>query len=778
LAVGIAVCLLIFVIIQFDLSYDDYHQKKDKIYRVLTEYHHNEPEIFYGKGVPYALPEAIKTAIPQIEESAVVFMDRDTQIIVLDDDGHSLSKFKEPTGVFFTEPGLFSIFDFKWLAGTPDSLKDPNSVVLSKETAIKYFGGWQQAIGKNIKWNNEEVLNVSGILEEVPPNSELQFNVVIAYGTAFTADMKTSDNWDGTNGSFGCFVLLPDDATEAVVNAQLAALARENKSEEVRDSQVLQSLDKIHFDTETGNFNGKTTGHKLINALWIIAAFILLISCVNFINLSTAQAVDRYREIGVRKVLGSNSRQLRAQFLTETFLIVFLAVVLAIGIVMPSLSFFGNLMDMSLQPNQVLRQNVVLFLLLITVAVTLLAGYYPSMVLSRNKAIDVLKGKANTKGSEGITLRRSLVVFQFVIAQGLIFGTLIVVKQMDYFTSQSLGYNRTALVNVDIPTDSLSRGKIGYLQEALIALNGIKNVSFSSDTPTENRGLNNWSKFKFNHEPERTDFFSIAKGVDHAYLSTYDLSLVAGRSIKKADFGYEFLINETLMHALGFDDPDEILNKEIDYYDEVKGPIVGVVKDFNVRSFRDPLSPVFMFNNPNWYSQAGIKLTAKNMGGSLGAIEKLWDNTFPDYVFDYQYLDDKVANYYTQEKKLSQLYKIAAAIAIFLSCLGLYGLASFIVNQRTKEAGIRKVLGATIGNIVYLFSKEYVLLIAISFCIAAPVTAYFMGQWLQTYAYHIDITWVVYVLGGFSALVIAMLTVSYQAFRAARTNPVNSLRTE
>ncbi|HMB63726.1 MAG TPA: ABC transporter permease, partial [Eudoraea sp.] len=238
LAVGIAVCLLIFVIIQFDLSYDDYHQKKDKIYRVLTEYHHNEPEIFYGKGVPYALPEAIKTAIPQIEESAVVFMDRDTQIIVLDDNGHSVSKFKEPTGVFFTEPALFSVFDFKWLAGTPDSLKDPNSVVLSKETAIKYFGGWQQAIGKNIKWNNEEVLNVSGILEEVPPNSELQFNVVIAYGTAFTADMKTSDNWDGTNGSFGCFVLLPDDATEAVVNAQLAALARENKSEEVRDSQV------------------------------------------------------------------------------------------------------------------------------------------------------------------------------------------------------------------------------------------------------------------------------------------------------------------------------------------------------------------------------------------------------------------------------------------------------------------------------------------------------------------------------------------------------------
>ena len=778
LAVGIAVCLLIFIVIQFDLSFDNYHNKKDRIYRVLTEYHHAEPEIFYGKGVPYALPRAIKNSIPQIETSATVVRDRDTQIIVLDQSGQHSNMYKEKTGVYFTEPAIFEIFDIDWLVGNAASLKDPNTVVLSREMAVKYFGNWEDALGKQIKWNNEEVLEVTGVLDDIPPNSELQFQIVIAFGTAHTSNMYTSDNWDGTSGSHGSFVLLKENVKEAQVTAQLRKLAEENKTQEVKDSHVLQPLNAIHFDATVGNFNGKTTSKNLINVLWIIAGFILLISCVNFINLSTAQAVDRFKEIGVRKVLGSNNNQLKAQFLTETFLIVVIAELLALGIVAISLEFFGGLMDMPLAFSDLNSLIVTGFLLIIAVLVTFLAGFYPSIVLSRGKAIEVLAKKMSWKNAEGISMRRSLVVFQFVIAQTLIFGTIILLKQMDYFTNQSMGYNKTAILNIPIPTDSLSLTKVDFIREQLKALNEIKNVSFSSNSPTEARGTNNWAKLTFDNRPQETDFFAIAKGVDHNYLHAYELPLIGGRSFKSSTNSYEFLVNELFMQQLGYSDPLEILDKELHFYGDLRGPIVGVVNNFNDRSFKDAASPVFMFNSPDWYAIAGVKLATSNIESTISGIEKLWNATFPDYVFEYEFLDDKIAAFYAQERKLSELYKIAALIAIILSCLGLYGLASFMVNKRLKEAGIRKVLGATLGNIVYLFSKEFVVLITIAFCIAAPLAWYFMGKWLQEYAYHIEIDWLIFAGGGLAALCIALTTVSFQAIRAARANPVQSLRME
>ncbi len=775
LALGISVCLIIFIVIQFELSFDDHHNKKDRIYRVLTEYHHPNTEVFYSSASAYALPEGIKNSIPQIEKVAAIYAENNTQIAILNKNGELAKQFKEKEGVFISEPSLFDIFDFKWLVGAPSTLKELNTVVLSKEIAEKYFGSWEDAMGGTIKWNNKEILKVTGVLAEIPGNTDLQIKLLISYGTGYTSQFLNSDNWDGTDSSFGCFVLLPNTVSVSSINNQLKALSAQNKVTDNEDTHILQSLGQIHFDTESGNFSGKSISPKMINVLWIVGGFILLIACVNFINLSTAQTVDRSKEIGIRKVLGGNKLQLKVQFLSETFMIVILAVILALLVSFVSLKWLGTLIDLPLSFGMVNWMEIALFLVVIAITVTFLAGFYPSIVLSRFNPINALKSKVTTVSSRGISLRRGLVIFQFIIAQTLIIGTIVVVQQMDYFMSQPLGFSKDAVVNVSIPTDSISIEKIDYLRNALTAISGVESTSFSSSTPMEIG--NSWGKFTFDNAAEENDFYSIRKRIDPEFLNTYKLELVAGRNLIESDSILEFIINETLAKKLGISNPLDALNKKVDLGD-ANGLVVGVVKDFHSVSLKDGIPGVFMFAQKMSYGIAGIKINSHRAMASIKAIETLWNNTFPNYVFEYEFLDDKIAAYYEDEKRLSKMYKLSAAIAIFLSCLGLYGLASFMVMKRLKEAGIRKVMGATRNNIVFLFSKEFILLISIAFLIAAPIAGYFMRQWLENYEFHINITWVVFLIGGLTTMIIALTTVGYQAIKAALANPVESLRTE
>jgi putative ABC transport system permease protein len=782
LAVGIAVCLMIFIIIQFQTSFDNFHSKKDRTYRVLTEYHHADAaNIFYGKGVPYPMPVGLKTNFPQIEQIAPVYASHNNQLLILDDNGTPVKKFKEESGVFFTEPSFFKIFDFPLLAGSYTSLKDPNQVLLTKETAEKYFGDWKTAMGKTIKLKSysTDELKVSGILATISANTDFQLKLVVAYGTGFTGSyFAKSTDWDGTTSDFGCYILLPPNISVDNFNQQLRAYSKKVKSPENKDSHIIQPLSAVHYDTQTGDYSNKTISHELINALWLIAAFILLIACVNFINLSTAQAVNRAKEVGVRKVLGSNKWQLKIQFITETFLIVFGAVVLAVIISFGSLPFVNKILELPLSFNIFQNPVIILFLLIVTIAVAALAGFYPSIVLSRFNPVNALKSKLAANTSKGISLRRGLVVFQFIIAQALIIGTLIIVKQMNYFINQPLGFDKNAIVNVPFPADSIGISKLDYLKKQLSFVNGIQTVSFSSNTPVEDDN-DMWSNFRFNHAVKETDFYAITKFADNEYVPAYKLPIIAGRDLQPSDTAREFLVNESLIKSLGIKNPEEILNKEIGLWgDQLKGPVVGVLKDFNDRSFRRDLAPLLITTNKKLYNQAGIKLSTTNIPSSMQAVKKIWEQTFPDFVYEYKFLDDKVESFYKQENQLAQLYRIFAAIAIFLSCLGLYGLASFMAVQRIKEVGIRKVLGATVANIVYLFSKEFIILIAIAFTIATPITWYYMHKWLQDYVYRINISWWIFLAGGIAAIIIALATVSFQAIKAAVANPVKSLRTE
>ena len=516
---------------------------------------------------------------------------------------------------------------------------------------------------------------------------------------------------------------------------------------------------------------------ELLNVLWLIAAFILLIACVNFVNLSTAQAVNRAKEVGVRKVLGSNKSQLQTQFIVETFLIVISAVILAAGITLFALPYVNKLLEISLSFNVLSNPAIILFLVTVTIVVTAFAGFYPSIVLSRFNPVNALKSKLTANTTKGISLRRGLVVFQFIIAQALIIGTLIIVQQMNYFMNQPLGFDKDAIVNVPYRPDSTGGKLTDYLKQQLLS-NGVQAVSFNSNSPIEDNN-NMFTTFKFDGAIKDADFQAITKFADNDYVPTYKLQLVAGKNLQPSGYTREFLVNESFVKSLGLKKPEDIIGKEINMMNGlIKCPVVGVVKDFNDRSLRQSLSPLLIATNATMYRQASIKLSTTNMATAMQSIKKIWEQTFPNYVYEYRFLDDKIASFYKQENQLSQLYKIFAAIAIFLSCLGLYGLASFMAVQRIKEVGIRKVLGASSANIVYLFSKEFVLLISIAFLIATPLAWYFMNKWLQDYAYRINISWWLFLAGGIAAIVIALATISFQAIKAAMANPVKSLRTE
>jgi len=793
LAVGISVCMMIFIIIRFQTSFDNFHPKKDRIYRVLTESHHADVgTITYAKNVPFPMPENLKISFPQLEQVAPVYASHNDVLQVLDGNGTPVKNFKEQSGVFYTSPSFFNMFNFPLLAGSYESLKDPNNVLLTKEVAQTYFGDWKTAMGKTIKITGyysmgaglfqfpATTLKVSGILATIPANTDFQLKLVVAWGTDFTGDKKygfAQPQWDQSAPDFGCYVLLPPNISVENFNQQLSAYARKVLPTDTKDSYTIQPLSAVHYDAEAGNYSNKIISHELINVLWLIAAFILLIACVNFINLSTAQAVNRAKEIGVRKVLGSKKSQLQIQFIVETFLIVTVAVILAALIAMLALPYVNQLLELSLSINTLINPSAILFLLVVTIVVTALAGFYPSIVLSRFNPVNTLKSKISANTAKGISLRRGLVVFQFIIAQALIIGTLVIVQQMNYFMNRPMGFDKDAIVNIPYRPDSTGDKLTDYLKQQLLS-NGVQAVSFNSNSPIEDNN-NMFTTFKFGHALKDEDFQAISKFVDNDYVPTYKLQLIAGRNLEPSGWTKEFLVNESFVKSLGLKKPEGIIGKEISMMNGlIKCPVVGVVKDFNDRSLHRGLAPLLMATNSTMYRQASIKLSTTNIASTMQSIKKIWEQTFPNSVYQYSFLDDKIASFYKQDNQLSQLYKIFASIAIILSCLGLYGLASFMAVQRIKEVGIRKVLGATAANIVYLFSKEFIVLILIAFVIATPIAWYFMYQWLQDYAYRIEISWWIFLIGGIAAIVIALVTVSFQAIKAAIANPVKSLRSE
>jgi putative ABC transport system permease protein len=776
LAIGIAACLLIFLVVRFETSFDNFHSKKSNIYRINTEFH-NQDGVSYSDGISFPVAAALRLDFPQLKEVASIF--RQGGQITAENGNNTLKKITEEN-FYYAEPGFFTMFDFGWLSGNPKiSLKEPNSAVLTQATAEKFFGSWRSAIGKTIKYENKTLYTITGILKNVPANTDFPLSIVVPYTALNNTYIKDNlKDWVSTFGGAYTFAVFPPQLSMARFNSDLKPFAKKHKpAEYAQDGYIAQPLTEVHYDERFGNFRGHTFSHSLIKALVLIGIFLIVIACVNFINLATAQAVNRSKEVGVRKVLGSNRNQLALQFLSETALITTVALLAAIAIAATALPFLNKLLEVEMDLNFIANPSLIVFVFTVAVVVTLLSGIYPAIILSGFNPITALKSKVSAKMVGGISLRRGLVIVQFAIAHVLIIGMLIVVAQMDFFRNASLGFDKAAVINVDLPGDSINHVKIGYLRNQLLSNTDIQNVSFSFGSPSSESNWN--SDFKYNHAAKTTDFSANLKWADADYFKTYHLQFVAGRPYYPADTVREFVVNETLLRKLGVRDPKDAIGKEINFWNGGKvARIVGVIRDFNSYSLRQPMAPVVLSTWKDVYQTINIRIKPGAEKPVLAYVEKFWNQAFPDYVYEYKFLDETIRNFYKQENQLSQLYKIFAAIAIFISCLGLYGLVSFMAAQRTKEVGIRKVLGASARNIVYLLSKEFTLLIIIAFVISAPVAYYIMHQWLQNYTYRIPLGASIFVLAIVSSVVIAWITVGHRAIKAAMANPAKSLRTE
>lgn len=773
LAVGIAACLLIFLLIQYETSFDGFHKDKERIYRVVGATKTGDG-MNYSSGSAFPVAEGLRIDYPQLEQVARIYARGENQITLLDDKANAAQK-KFKANIFYAEPDFFNIFNFPLLAGdSKTALSEKNTAVLTQETAEKYFGDWHAAIGKFIKYNNDYVYKVTGVLKNIPVNTDFPLQVVLSFKNSVQEEI--SMDWASQDGSLNTFVVLPENISAQQFDNDLKAFVKKHTPPEfANQGYILQPLGNMHYESEFGTYRGTTFSKELITALSLTGFFLLIIACINFINLATAQAVNRSKEVGIRKVLGSSKKQLIIQFLSETFLITLASVVISIVFAFIVLPLLNNLLQTSLaiQPGFPL----IAFLFSIIIIVTFLSGFYPAIVLSGFNPIKVLKSKFTSNTAGGISMRRVLVVFQFTIAQALIIATLIVVSQMNFFQNASMGFDKDAIVMVPIPNDSARQTKMDALKIQLLQLSGIKNVSISAFSPMDKAG---WSgDIKFDNAVKKSDFNPDLKWADADYFKTYNIQFIAGMPYSQADTVSGFVVNELMVKKLGFKNSEDILGKKIDFSDgTLVAPVVGVVKNFNGSSMEKEMEPTVLASWKMVSRLINIKLQPQHASQTLAAIEKLWNNTYPDFIYEYQFLDDKIASFYKQERQLSQLYQICAGIAIFISCLGLYGFVSFMAVRRTKEVGVRKVLGASVMNIIYLFTKEFTLLIVIAFSIAAPLAYYFMHEWLQKFAYRIDITAGIFLLTILASVVIAWLTVGYQAIKAAVTNPVKSLRAE
>lgn len=783
LAIGIAACILIFLVVRYETSFDNYHPKKDRIFRVVRVT--SGPEgIHAGVGTPLPLTQGLKIDFPQLKQISDIMQNGGSNYAVTNAQHNgTVKKFREDLA-YYADPEFFRIFDFKWLAGDKKTaLAAPNTIVLSREEANKFFGDWRTALGKTVRYENNLDMQVTGIFDDPPANTDIPIKLAVSWATLVNeggALHGSVTDWVSTFGAKNCYLVLPEGLSEQQLNNDLAAFAKRHTPPPYNKSGTyrLQPLNDIHFNTETSVYSGHTFSKQLINVISLIGLFLLVIACVNFINLATAQAVNRSKEVGVRKVLGSKRSQLVLQFISETFIITLFAVSLAIVISIIMLPMLNDLLETHLSGAFLISTSVILFLAVVIIAVTLLAGLYPALILSGFNPIAALRNKVNAGRTSGISLRRVLVVTQFCIAQFLVIGTLVLIYQMDYFKGKSLGFDKDAVITVSYPADSAGKAKVNNLVNELSTQSGIKDISLSTFGPSDD---GDWfSDFKFNNSPNPVDFASSLKWADSEFFKLYKMEFLAGGPYLKTDTVTGYVINETLMHKLGITDARRALGKTIRLWDRktLNAPITGVVKDFNVGSLRNAIPPVLMGAWKAQYSKLNIKINPHNLKQTLDGIESVWNKTYPEGVYEYRFLDQTIANFYRKEDQLSTLYKFFAGIAIFISCLGLYGLVSFMAVQRTKEVGIRKTLGASTGHIVYLFSKEFTVLLLIAFVVSAPAAFYIMNQWLQDYAYRIAIGPDIFIWAVLTSIAIAWASVGVKAFKAALANPVKSLRSE
>lgn len=766
LAVGMASFFLIYLYVDFELSYDRFNKKADRIYRLVCDIK-TPSETLNIPVTSGPMGLNIKADLPEVEDAVRINM---TSLVIRKDD----IKIQEERCVY-TDPSIFSIFDFPLLQGNPKTaLKDPFAIVISETTAKKYFGS-ANPLGQTLILGSENYnVKVTGVMKDIPENSQFKANMFISMETY----RKSNPNRDTEWGNFGIttYLLLRPGSKASHLEAKLPQfldkyIGKEMKEDQMHYSLLLEPLGDVYLKSKRGGFE---TGN--INNVYIfsvIGIFILIIACINFINLTTARSSDRAKEVGIKKVVGAGKLQLARQFLLESMLICLVSFILAVILSVIFLPLFNQLSGKIISTGVFTKPASVFLLLIIAMTIGFLAGIYPALVLSSFKPIAVLKGRFST-GTKGVLLRKGLVIAQFTISIAMIVGTIIVYFQLHYMRNQDLGFSKDQMMIIE----SFQDGKKEAFKQEISKLPGVVSASLASSIPGGgNPGAYSEVENKSGDmQVANLDLYL----VDFDYINLYNMKVIAGRGFSKdfsTDTTQAMVLNESAVKLFGYSSPKEAIGKKFSQWGR-DGKIIGVVKDFHFRSLRENIKPLCMRIEPRNFNLITVKITSTNLKTTVAALEGKWEQMIPDKPFTYTFVDEFFNTLYQSEEKFGNLFLNFAILAIFISSLGLLGLALYSTTQRTKEIGIRKVLGASVSNIVHLLSRDFLKLVIYSFIIATPIAWYFMYKWLEDFAYRIEIEWWVFALAGIAAVMVAFFTISFNAVKAAVANPVKSLRTE
>lgn len=768
LAMGMACCILILLWVYHEMSYDRFHEKKDRIYRVLQY-------IKYSEVVTWAITQgplgpALKEEIPEFED------------VVRYENARWRMKYNEDIFVRrggYVDPSFLSMFSFPLIKGDPErALSDPHAMVITEELAETMFG-MEDPMGKTIHVADRWDMKVTGVLKNIPDNSHLQFdflgNMAFAREVGYTVDI-----W--TNSTFITYVLLPENIPAEIVDEKIYNFLDTKPTLEDWEKLSLQALTKIHFSTSIGYDNAVKTNPQYVVVFFGAALFILLIACINFMNLSTARSTLRSKEVGLRKVAGAYRGQLIHQFLGESLMLSILSFIVAMGLVILFLPMFNQLSGKQFTLDVFGTPHVILGVFTIVLSTGILSGSYPAFILSAFKPVKVLKSTLGTGTGKSI-LRRILVVFQFSISILLLIGTMIIYSQVRFLQNQDIGYDKENLIYLPAPPQI--RQQYDTFKNELLKNPKVLNVSASTSHAaygiTFTNGLWNWEG-----KNEEEDILFRGNFVNYDYFKTFSLRMVSGRSFSRthATDSSAIIINEKALEIMGLGDP---IGKRVNYGrnpDEYTPfHIIGVVKDFNFLSLHTEIEPLvillsggrFGFGNPSFIY---VRIAPEHIDETIKFLENQWNRFSPDYSFDFGFLDESFDRLYRAEERIGNILKSFTILAVFVSCLGLFGLASFMVMRRTKEIGVRKVLGASFSKILFLLVKEFSTWIIVANIISWPVAYFAMNRWLQNFAYRTSVQLWIFIAAGFVTLMISMLTVSYQAVKAARANPVDALRYE
>jgi len=758
LAVGIAVCLLIFIYIRYELEYNKFNENIDNIYRILTKHYYGSQQS-WSTGSPPALGPYLKENFPEIDNSCR-FINGTVNLAIKYQD----KLFYED--IQFADPSVFDIFSFPFILGSHEKAKDNiYTIVLSEKAAVKYFGK-ENPVGRFLLVNNQYELEVIGVIQNIPANSSERFDYMVPIEfTNLIWNENNTKTW--YNCSFNTYVLLSGNVVPETLDDKIINLIR-NHSPEADTETFLYSFNKLYLKLY-GNMQRVVT-------VGLIACLILLIACINFVNLTTSRAIQRTKEIGIRKITGSTRKLLILQFMTEFLLLIFLSIMLALVISEILLPVFNGITGTKIDSSIITNKEILIFLPILWLLTGIFSGIYPAIMLSSFNPINAFKRSTNRFGVKS-SLRKVLVTLQFGLSIALIIITLFVIKQTKYMRSKDIGYDRENIVYVNLEGKIKESPEI--LRRELLDEPGVLEVTFLGRDPTS--VWTNGSGWDWEGRPEEIDPFVTYQGVDYNYLNTFEIKMAYGSFYTPETSGVEYMvINESFAEKMGIEDPTGMKL----YYDGEEAVILGVVKDFNYKSNHHDIGPLILFlNNENIYQfisfqYAYMRIRSDDMAKTLRNIAKITRELSPDYPIEVKFLEADIERLYRYESQTEKIVTSFSVLAVFISCLGLFGLATFLTIIRTKEIGIRKVLGSSLLGLINLLTMNFIKWVVVANLIAWPLAYFFVKKWLENYPYRIDIGITNFILAGMGTLIIAISTVIYQTLRAAGSNPVNSLRYE